>query len=149
MARWLGSVLLGLLAGCALAQPLPPPVDPWPIDGAVMRPEAMFVEPVRARSGDMVAVTYPVGWDRGILYAIDADVGGEWDRRHLLISDANGGRPMWFTLGDADVAVEAVGIGGPGPDRVPIPEGIEPGAYRICTANAGENICTPIEVVVP
>jgi hypothetical protein len=47
------------------------------------------------------------------------------------------------------MAVEDIGVGGPGPDRVPIPDVAEPGSYRICTGNAAENICAPIEVVAP
>ena len=109
----------------------------------------MFVEPTQARPGEIVDVTYADAWDRGILYAIDAELGGTWERRHLLVSDANGGARVWFTPGDENVAVEAVGIGGRGPDRVMIPEVTEPGGHRICTANAGQNICTRIEIVAP
>jgi hypothetical protein len=133
---------LVLLSGCGVADAS---LDPWPADGAVMRPGAMFVEPARARPGEIVAVTYVKPWERGILYAIDADLGG-WERRHLLISDANGAPPSWFAPGDENAVVEAVGVGGMGPDRVRIPEITEPGDYRICTANAGDNICTPIEI---
>ena len=140
--------LLMLLAGCAEAEGPPPSFDPWPIGDAAMRPDSMAVEPSQARPGDLVAVMYETGWDRGILYAIDASVGDEWERRNLLISDGNGGRPMWFEPA-AEVVVESVGVGGPGPDRVPIPDGLPPGDYRICTANAVENICAPLDIVAP
>ena len=109
----------------------------------------MFVEPAAAGPGDVVAVTYAEAWDRGILYAIDAEVDGEWERRFLMVSDASGGRPVWFAPGDPDAVVEAVGVAGRGPDQVLVPEDLDPGAHRICTANAGENICTPIEIVTP
>ena len=29
------------------------------------------------------------------------------------------------------------------------PEDLTPGHYRICTANAVENLCVPIEIIVP
>ncbi len=136
---------LVLLSSCAVDASL----NPWPIDGAVLRPEAMFVEPARAPPGEIVAVTYVKPWDRGILYAIDTDLGGGWERRHLLISDANGARATWFAPVDENAVVDAIGVGGTGPDRVLIPEVTEPGDYRICTANAGDNICTPIEIGAP
>lgn len=138
-------ILLVALAGCAAA----PTLEPWPVDpGAQMRPDEMFVAPLQARPGAIVSVTYADARDRGILYAIEEQTPDGWIRHGLMISDANGGRPLWFEPDDPDVAVEAVGIGGIGPDHVPIPDDIGPGgSYRICTANAGENICTPIDVV--
>ena len=141
-------LLLAGLAGCAAEPSAPPSFDPWPIGDAAMRPEVMFVEPSEPQPGDIVSVTYEAGWDRGILYAIDASSGEGWERRHLLISDGNGGRPTWFVAGD-EVVVEAVGVTGAGPDRVPIPDTLEPGGYRICTANALQNICAPVEVIAP
>ncbi|MGQ0608815.1 MAG: hypothetical protein ACT4OQ_10190 [Chloroflexota bacterium] len=47
------------------------------------------------------------------------------------------------------MAVPTIGVGGPGPDRMSIPETVEVGEYRICTGNAGENFCTPIEIIAP
>jgi hypothetical protein len=42
-----------------------------------------------------------------------------------------------------------LGIGGPGPDVVQIPDGLEPASYRICDVMTGdENICTPITISV-
>ena len=111
-----------------------------------VRPASMVVEPAQARPGQVVAVSFPGGWDRGILYALDAQVVDGWDRRWMLISDASGGEPLWFP-GDEEVAVEAIGIGGEGPDHLLIPDVAEPGAYRVCTANAAEDVCAPVKIV--
>jgi len=100
-------------------------------------------------AGEIVELLFPSRHERGILFAIDASHDGGWERSAMLISDANGGRPTWFRAGDDDIAVEAIGISGSGPDRVPIPDDLPPGDYRICTANASENLCVPIRVVAP
>lgn len=109
----------------------------------------MAVEPAAAAAGDVVALHFPGGHDRGVAFAIDASVAGEWVRQALLISDANGGQPRWFPIDDERAMVEMVGIGGEGPDNVPVPDGLPPGEYRICTANALENLCAACEVIAP
>jgi hypothetical protein len=108
--------------------------------------DAMVVEPAQARPGQLVAVSFPRGWDRGILFALDARAGDGWDRRWMLISDGSGGEPLWFPSGE-DVAVEAIGVAGRGPDHLLIPDVADPGTYRVCTANAGEDVCAPVEIV--
>lgn len=40
-----------------------------------------------------------------------------------------------------------VGVAGPGPDRIEIPADAPTGEYRVCTANAREDFCAPIEIV--
>ena len=137
-------VVMALLAACSAAAPSSEP--PSPIASEVpVRPGVMVVDPAAARPGQGVAARFPGGWDRGILFALDAEAGDGWDRRWMLISDASGGEPSWFSS-DEDVAVEAIGISGEGPDHRLIPDAAERGAYRLCTANAGEDVCAPIEI---
>ena len=53
----------------------------------------------------------------------------------------------WFVAGEEEeVGVPAIGITGPGPDRVVIPPDATPGTWRVCTADAGENVCVRIEI---
>lgn len=126
------------------------PALPWPIDpDAVTDPARMVVTPMVAAPGQLVELTFPGGHDRGVLFAIDETVADGWERRAMLVSDANGGSPQWSAADGEGMVVEMVGIGGVGPDRVPIPDGLSAGAYRVCTANAVENLCVPIEVVAP
>lgn len=134
-----------LLSAC-VRQPEPEPSHPVADPNAQMQPEVMLVEPARARPGEIVSLTFTAPKDRGVAYAIELETDDGWQRLHLMVSDANGGEPRWFEAGEEPI-VEAVGIAGPGPDRVPIPDVLPPGDYRICTANAGENICTPIEII--
>lgn len=123
---------------------------PWPIDpDAVTDPARMTLEPSRAAPGALIAIRFPGGHDRGVLYAIDARFGEVWERRALLLSDANGGRPQWAPADGEDLVVEMVGIGGEGPDRLIVPDVLDTGQYRICTANAVEALCVPLDVVAP
>ena len=112
----------------------------------VWQATAMIVAPDRARGGEVVSVSFPDEPDRGILFALDAQIDGEWARMFLLVSDANGGEPRWYRSDDSAAVIEAVGVAGPGPDHVVIPEVASPGTYRLCTANAVTNYCTPFEV---
>ena len=136
-----------LLAACGIVtgpnDPMPFPIDP----DAVTDPARMTVEPNPAAPGDLVVIRFPGGHDRGVLYAIDANFDGRWERRGLLISDANGGRPQWFPADSEDLFVDMVGIGGEGPDRVLVPPVFDTGSYRICTANAADALCVPLEIV--
>lgn len=137
-------VIVAFLAACSAATPSSQPSGAE--SGAVARPDSMVVEPAEARPGQLVGISFPGGWDRGILFALEAQHGDGWDRRWMLISDASGGEPLWFPP-DAEVAIEAIGIAGNGPDHLLIPDIAEPGTYRVCTANASEDICAPIEIV--
>lgn len=146
MKRRIGPFMALLLCACSGLAPTPP--NPWPIDpAAITDPNLMVVDPTAAPAGEDVTLTFPGGLDRGVLFAIDASVGGEWERRAFMVSDANGGSPSWFIPGDPDAVVESVGIGGHGPDHIQVPEIMPAGPYRICTANAVENVCVPFEVV--
>lgn len=39
-----------------------------------------------------------------------------------------------------------MGVSGPGPDEVLIPDVATPGQYRLCTANAVNNFCAETEI---
>lgn len=67
-----------------------------------------------------------------------------------LISDWGDGRvPHNYAVEEmGDVAVDDIGIGGPGPDLVIILAEALPGVYRICTANSSPNICTPLAIEI-
>jgi hypothetical protein len=148
--RWLSGILVtAALAACTASLPSPTG-EPWPNDPAAqMRPDEMVIDPNETSPGALVAVAYVTGWDRGVLYAIDAQGRAGWERRFMLISDANGAEPTWFRNGDAGVAVEMVGIVGQGPDHVRIPDVMAPGTYRLCTANARANVCAFLDIGSP
>ena len=140
-------MLLLILVSCGAP---PRPTLLWPIDpDAAVDPGRMIVMPAVAQPGELVELTFPLHHERGVLFAIDEAIADDWQRRAMLLSDANGGDPRWSRADAEDLMVEMVGIAGEGPDRVPIPDDLPPGDYRICTANAVENLCVPIQVVAP
>jgi hypothetical protein len=111
-------------------------------------PVLMEAQPNPARPGDVVDLTFPLETGRGVAFMLEEWTGEEYVRRYYLISvpAGMGSAPTWFDVDD-NVGWEDIGIGGPGPDQVVIPEVARPGRYRICIANAGEDFCAPIEIV--
>jgi hypothetical protein len=111
----------------------------------------IVVEPARAEPGDVVALGFPDEMIRGILFVMEGQTANGWLPAFFLTSDGPGPdwEMTWQPPGGAGLAVEDIGVGGPGPDHVVIPEVAEPGTYRICTANAAEKVCALVEVVTP
>jgi len=136
------------LAGCSTV--LAPasvgaPADPE----AQLRPDLIVAEPVQVRPGDVLSLTFPAETTRGVYFVLESQAAGAWVHMFDLTSDGPGPgwQRRWMPAGAEGFAVEDIGVGGPGPDRVVIPDVAEPGTWRICTGNAGENICTTIEIV--
>jgi hypothetical protein len=142
----LGATLL-LTAGCgALSRSAPAgPADP----DVMLRPDLMTAEPGEVAPGGIVALSFPQETTRGILFVLERRVGDGWELQYYLTSDGPGAgwERRWQPAGGDGLAVEDIGVGGPGPDRVLIPDVAEPGLYRICTGNAGADFCAPLEVV--
>lgn len=113
-----------------------------------MQPDLIVADPAAISPGGVVGLTFPEESNRGVLFVLERRVGDSWAHRYDLLSDGPGAgwQRSWHPVGAEPIVVEDIGVGGPGPDRVPIPETAEPGDYRICTGNAGENFCTPIRI---
>lgn len=92
---------------------------------------------------------FPQETMRGVAFQLDRRTEAGWETVYWLTSDGGaGGRPVSIRVGaEGNWGWPDVGIRGPGPDRVLIPDGIEPGSYRICTANAGDEFCAPLNVI--
>ena len=136
----------GMIPGGAGGGLVGAPANP----AAEMRPDLLVIDPTTAAPGEVVALTFPEETTRGILFVLEKRVGDTWVNRFYLRSDGPGeGWQMSWHAADAaeGMAVEDIGVGGPGPDHVPIPEPAEAGNYRICTGNAGADFCAPIEIV--
>ena len=118
------------------------PTEPAPS----MRPDLLVLDPSTARPGQVVAMRFPEETSRGIAFQLDRQTGGGWETVAWMTSDANGGDPVTVPAGSDGYGVEDVGIGGPGPDHVRLSDGLAPGAYRICTANAGDEFCAPLTI---
>jgi hypothetical protein len=142
----LALAVLAVATGCAEVIPgVGTPHDAT----AVFRPASMVADRETAAPGDVVELRFPDEMVRGILFVLEEEVGNRWVYRYGLMSsgDAGGGPGSWFVAGEEeDVGVPAIGVLGPGPDRVTIPPDASPGTWRICTGNAAENVCVRIEI---
>lgn len=116
---------------------------------AAMRPDLIAAEPAEVVPGGIVALTFPQETTRGVLFVLERQVGDGWQLQYYLTSDGPGAgwERTWQPAGAEGLAVEDIGVGGPGPDGVLIPDVAEPGSYRICTGNAGADFCAPLQIV--
>ena len=139
------AVLASACTGPIAADPAAGPADPL----AEMRPDLIVADPPAATAGGVVGLIFPEETSRGILFVLEQRMGETWVLRYYLTSDGPGPgwRMNWETAREQVAAVPDIGVGGPGPDRVTIPDVAGPGDYRICTGNAGDEFCTPIEII--
>ncbi len=122
------------------------PYDP----AARISPELMTITPSIAFPGAAIGLTFPEGTERGVAYVLERAFGDRWSTTHFLTSstDGYGGSPSAWAVDSAEGHEwEAIGIAGPGPDRLLVPDDATLGASRICTANAIENFCAELTVV--
>jgi hypothetical protein len=144
--RWVVSLVAALLAlnACGSSETSQPgPLDP----GAAARPDLVVAEPSAVAAGGFLELTFPKETDRGLPWVLELQEDNTWHARYLLSSDANGTAPSWVGADEPDKwAWEDVGVSGPGPDAVLIPDVAAPGRYRLCTANAQDNLCAEIEI---
>ncbi|HEY3560417.1 MAG TPA: hypothetical protein VGL05_23290 [Kribbella sp.] len=108
--------------------------DPPPV---AKPPNPILVTPETAKPGQLVALTFPQSSPRGIAFQIAAESAPD-KVLYYLTSDWGDGRhrPTWGTPGGPDV-----GISGPGPEHVIVPDPLPDGRYRLCTANARVEVC--------
>lgn len=111
-----------------------------------MRPGLLVLDPSRAEPGQLVAMRFPEQTPRGVAFELHRRTGDGWTPVAWMTSDGNGGEPVTVPAFTPGYGVNDVGVGGPGPDHVRLPDDVSPGDYRICTANAGEEFCAPLEV---
>lgn len=121
-------------------------------DQAQMRPELLKVTLSPASPAQTIEVRFPEETERGVAWVLEEQEGDTWHTRWFLTAAAAGygsGRvPNWQAADDPEeFGWEDVGIGGPGPDTLLIPDEATPGMYRLCTANSRQNICTALEIV--
>lgn len=118
---------------------------------AQMHPELLKVSPSPAKPGQTIKVRFPEETFRGIAWALEEQDGKSWHVRYYLSATTDGyggsGSPSWWSADDAEgKGWDDIGIGGPGPDSLIIPDSIRPGTYRLCTANSMPNVCTPLSI---
>jgi hypothetical protein len=140
-----------VLAACSMGMPSSPRIEGPADPDARIRPDLIVAEPLRVVRGDVLSLRFPTETTRGVHFVLERRAGASWRYEYDLVSDGPGPgwRREWRPASDGEFAIPAIGVGGSGPDRVVIPEVAAPGQWRICTGNAGENICTEIEIVAP
>ena len=139
---------IALAQDCSLVaadRAAPDPAEPEP----EMRPDLMVIEPAVAAPGEELALRFPEETPRGIAFELHRHGDQGWVRTHWMNSDANGSEYAGTTpVGTEGFGSIDVGIGGPGPDHVTLPDDLPAGDYRVCTANAGDEFCAPLTVSV-
>lgn len=113
-----------------------------------MRPDLLTLDPSPAAPGQLVTMHFPEQTSRGVAFQLDRRAGDGWEPVAWMTSDGNGGEPVTVPAFTDGYGVNDVGVSGPGPDHVRLPDDVSSGGYRICTANAGEEFCAPLEVVI-
>ena len=104
------------------------------------------ISPPNPQPGTNFEATFDPDNERGGYFTLERWSGSEWlDAAFLLESDANGGSPTWAPI-DAEFEVLDYGVSGPGPDGLVMPDVIDAGIWRLCTANAAEDGCTHMRV---
>lgn len=140
-ARWALLAVALVVSGCA--DDSAPSLDP-DLEGT------MTVAPASATPGQEVALTFPSDSQRGIAFSLAQWSEGQWDETYYLTSDWGSSgdyTPTWWTVEDSENrGWEDVGVSGPGPDRVLVPETAPPGDYLLCTANALDEACALLTV---
>lgn len=134
-------------SGQAEAAQLP---DADPYDGAsTNKPELLVIDPSSAEAGEQVELTFPQGTSRGVAFTLEREARGGWAWTHGLTSGVDGygdGRPSWVARGTS-FGWDDIGVEGVGPDLILLPDELDPGSYRICTANARSNFCGELKVL--
>ena len=120
--------------------------EPYDLNARIA-PNELQLESSLVKPGETLSILFPEEPIRGVHFVLERRQGDGWDLRYHLVSDWGGERdPVSFPADSEQFAVEDVGIGGPGPDVVLVPEVAEPGQYRICTGNMRENICATVTI---
>jgi predicted small secreted protein len=144
------ALVLTTLTACGTASGSPGR-DARPEPVAVTVPpgtEGVTVSPAAAAPGDTVELTFDRPREvRGIAWSLatgpdEADV-----LFHLTSPGAGGGEPTWWAVDDGEGRGWVdLGVTGPGPDPLVVPDTAEPGDYLLCTANAAQQRCTTLTV---
>ncbi|GAA1134492.1 hypothetical protein [Arthrobacter flavus] len=141
-------VPLGLLIGCGDGgNQRQGANDP----AAQMRPALLEISTSPTSPGETIEVRFPQETDRGIAWVLEEQSGNDWRVLYYLGAalDNNDSfsSPSWWSVDDNEgKAVPDIGVNGPGPDTLAIPDSIDPGTYRLCTANSVKNICTMLDI---
>lgn len=138
------------LAACGNQEPdeAPAPTDEPYDESAELRPDLLELEQDEVRAGTTIEMYFPEESPRGVGFVLEQEVDGAWQLRYFLTAAEHAGTsPSWWPAGERDDAGwPDVGVTGPGPNWIQIPHTADPGSYRVCTANAEDGFCAPLQV---
>lgn len=113
--------------------------------------DTMTVAPARAAPGQRVALRFKSQEVRGIAFSLAAWGDPGWQVAYYLTSDwgaPDSHTPDSWSIEDSEGRGWVdVGVGGPGPDHVVLPETAPPGDYLLCTANSVDEACAIVSVI--
>ena len=110
---------------------------------------SMTITPATASPGQRIALRFPENNVRGVAFSLAAWNGQGWEVRYYLTGGrgSDGPTPQWWSVEDSEGrGWHDIGVRGPGPDDVLIPNTAPSGAYRLCTANARDEACALLTV---
>lgn len=113
----------------------------------------MTVTPATAAPGQRVALRFRSEEVRGIAFSLSRWSDQGWTVAYYLSSDwgsPDTHAPDWWSVEDsAGRGWEDVGIGGPGPDHVIVPDTAPTGDHLLCTENSVIEACAILTVTGP
>jgi hypothetical protein len=137
----------------ALASDSSRPAEPDPTQPPRLESKwrgSMDVSPDRVRPGEQIAIRLSDDGVRGIAFSLDAWEESRWRTQFYLTSDGGSlhWTPSWWSIEDSEGRGWVdIGVGGPEPDHVIIPDIAPAGTYRLCTANTHKKACALVTVV--
>jgi hypothetical protein len=107
----------------------------------------VLVYPESATPGSLIELTYPDENMRGIAFSLAPWTGTEWGEveYYLTATQVRSKEPTWWPATE-NGGWDDLGVGGPGPDFLTIPDSAPPGGYLLCSANAKEQFCVVVQV---
>lgn len=105
-------------------------------DPAEEGPFRLIPSRTEVRAGEEITITInsqqPVSILRGVDSYLECWDGKEWAIRYLLLTAvSSGSKPSAYPYPTTHVAIESIGLIGPGPDAIRLPGDLRPGWYRI------------------
>jgi hypothetical protein len=99
------------------------------------------------RPGDRLLAHWPGAEVRGIAYSLDKWTGEDWATEYYITAVQRPTHdPSWWSKDEKGHLWADIGVGGLGPDIAIVPDVADPGAYRLCTANASKQSCVMLTV---
>ena len=110
----------------------------------------MTITPETATPDQQVALNFRSEKVRGIAFSLASRDEEGWTVAYYLTSDggpSGSQSPGWWSVEDSENrGWEDIGIGGPGPDHVIVPDDAPAGVYLLCTENSADKACALLTV---